>query len=40
MDPTKDNLDMHLEKTAIEVDPVGHELFQEVPNGIKAGDQP
>jgi hypothetical protein len=39
MDPTKGNVDMHFEKTAIEVDPVGHYLSQEVSNGIKAGDQ-
>jgi hypothetical protein len=39
MDPTKSNVHMHFEKIAIEVDPVGHELFQEVPTGIKAGDQ-
>jgi hypothetical protein len=39
MDPTKGNVDMYFEKIAIEVDPVGHELFQEVFTGIKAGDQ-
>jgi hypothetical protein len=32
IDPTKGNVDMHFEKIAIEVDPVDHELFQEVPN--------
>jgi hypothetical protein len=32
IDPTKGNVDMHFEKIAIEVDPVDHELFQEVSN--------
>jgi hypothetical protein len=33
MDLTKGNVDMHFENS------VGHDHFQEVSNGIKAGDQ-
>jgi hypothetical protein len=39
MDPTKGNVDMYFEKIPIEVEPVGHDFFQQVSNGIKAGDQ-
>ena len=39
MHPTKCNVDMHFEKIAIDVDSVSHDLFQEVSDGIKAGDQ-
>jgi hypothetical protein len=39
MNPTKGNVDMHFEKISIEVDPVGHDLFQEMFTGIKAGYQ-
>jgi hypothetical protein len=39
MDSTKGNADMHFGKIAIKVDPVGHDLFQRMSNGIKAGDQ-
>jgi hypothetical protein len=39
MDSTKSNVEMYFGKITIEVDHVGHERFQQVPNGIKAGDQ-
>jgi hypothetical protein len=39
MDLTKGNVDMHFGKIAIQVDSLGHDLFQRVSNGIKAGGQ-
>jgi hypothetical protein len=39
MDSTKGNVEIHFGKITIEVDPVGHERFQQVSNGIKTGDQ-
>jgi hypothetical protein len=39
MDLTKGNVDKHFGKIAIQVDPLGHDLFERVSNGIKAGDQ-
>jgi hypothetical protein len=39
MDSTNGNVEMHFGKISIEVNSVGHDLFQLVSNGIKAGDQ-
>ena len=39
MDLTNGNVDMHFGKIAIPVDHEGHDLFQRVSSGIKAGDQ-
>jgi hypothetical protein len=36
MELTKGNVDVHFEKIAIEVDSVGHDLFQEVRIPIKS----
>jgi hypothetical protein len=36
---TNSNVDMHFGKIAIQVDHEGHDLFQRVSSGIKAGDQ-
>jgi hypothetical protein len=40
MESTKGNVNMHFEKIAIDVDSVGHDLFQEVSNktGGETGD--
>ena len=38
MDSTNGNVEMHFGNITIEVDPVGHGRFQQVRNGIKAGD--
>ena len=37
MDSTNGNVEMHFGKISIEVNSAGHDLFQQVSNGIKEG---
>ena len=39
MELTTGNVDMHFANVTIEVNSAGHDIFQHVSNGIRAGDQ-